>query len=177
MAQLIQGVATGAVVQGVTSLASWQQLGCPAMVLGVPGPQTTSAPQPLCPACSLHASLCSLDPFLGILPPKASREHLFGWTDTGLWARHSGWATDSCPGSKLQVWCPQLWPEPWLPGRWCPRGAFSEPLTSRITPARLDPWGSLRQSHDQAEVDQLPSAMLPLGCFALGSPCKVLCEW
>lgn len=96
------------------------------------------------------------------------REHRFGWTDTGLWAMLSSQATDSCPGSRLQVWSPQLWSEPRLHGgadtqqgsSWpqesCVRaGVSSEPLTSRVT-QRCQALGTLRESRRQAgpQADQ-----------------------
>lgn len=124
---LSQEAAPGAVVRGAASLDAWQQLGSSATCLAAPGlcfsccvpalvhlslqsphlplpaPRSGAAPQSLHTAYSHPPSLCSLDASLCVLHPKAPREHLFCWTDPGLWAMRSSQATDSCPGSRLQV--------------------------------------------------------------------------
>lgn len=105
-------------------------------------------PHGLCVLPALRRSLLLSGSFSVCFASKSpKREHLFGWTDTGLWAMLLSQATDSCLGSRLQVWSPQLWPKPQAAWRCrpsveqyqsseyrgCVRGTLSETLTSRIT--------------------------------------------
>lgn len=148
--------------------------------LCVPGPRTPSCVSAPCSSfsptlrtlhslpfrignlCSLRAQQVSLWIPLCVFCIQSPK------TDTGLRAMLSSQATDSCPGSRLQVWSPQLWSEPRLHGGAGPQqrssrpqqscvcaGVSSEPLTSRIT-QRCQALGTLRQCHRQAgtEADQ-----------------------
>lgn len=85
------------------------QLLCPSSCASkppVPAPSTPCSQERRCPTVSAHGLL---SPSLSLLSGRFSvcfasespkREHLFCWTDPGLWAMHSSQATDSCPGVK-----------------------------------------------------------------------------
>lgn len=71
-------------------------------------------------------------------------------------------ATDSCPGSRFQVWSPQLWPEPGVAWRCrpsmgqhgpCARGGRME---GRVVPAMPGPRGALREGGSRQEPRLTP---------------------
>ena len=120
-------------VHGEESWRSSHTSGCPWALASVTVSQlwlfltpllpTTPSPGSLLPhaLCTLLALSLSLSGSFSVCSASKSpkREHLLGWTDAGLWATCSSQATDSCSGSRLQVWCPPLWPAPWVAWR-CP---------------------------------------------------------
>ena len=207
---LSKGAAPGAVVHGAASRAAWQQLGgsatrlaapgpplqllCPSSCASkppVPAPSTPCSQEQSCPTVSAHGLL---SPSLSLLSGPFSvcfaskspkREHLFCWTDPGLWAMRSSQATDSCPGSRLQVWCPQLRPEPRVAWKcWpssgqhegdespaCMGSAFSEALHPRSPRDPRPPRGSLGQCRSPAGTEVDRSCETPVCDAAPGMLC------
>lgn len=178
---------------GRSSGSPWArpQLLCPTRLLALPAPPP-SAPTTLCPSgwvlpphscagprpahCLLSASPSLLSGAFSLCFASKSpkRQHLFGWTDTGPWAMLWSQATDSCPGSGLQVWSPQPWPESQVAWRCQPRvgqhsgtespacvgGSFSGPLTSRIIAAIPGHWHP-RVAWPPAETEVDPTRARP----------------
>lgn len=140
-----------------------------------PQPGSLLPPRPLHTACSQPVALWIFSVCQASKEAPRGSIYLAGQT-LGSGPTHSSQATDSCSGSRLQVWCPQLWRLGSHGGAPPPRG-LQEPgvcwgcilkaFMSRITPVIPDPV-SLGQCRSSAGAEVRWSCETPVADTAPG---------